>query len=98
MRFTDTGRLLKFALVAALLIPLFCMPVLAAPVEHKGEGEHKSEVEHKGEHEDKLAFTGYKRYDLGIYTLLVFGILVAVLRKYAWPSITEGLQKREAAI
>src|SRR5262249_59649077 len=38
------------------------------------------------------------RYDLGIYTLIVFGLLVFILSKYAWPRISEGLKKREAAI
>jgi F-type H+-transporting ATPase subunit b len=45
--------------------------------------------------EGGLAFTGIKRYDLGIYTLLVFLILVVILWKFAWPHISEGLQKRE---
>lgn len=45
-----------------------------------------------------LDFTGIKRYDLGIYTLIVFGLLMFVLSKFAWPHISEGLKKREAAI
>lgn len=45
-----------------------------------------------------LDFTGIKRYDLGIYTLIVFGLLVFLLTKFAWPSIKEGLEKREANI
>jgi F-type H+-transporting ATPase subunit b len=52
------------------------------------------------EHEKSggLDFTGIKRYDLGIYTLIVFGLLVYLLTKYAWPPIKEGLEKREANI
>jgi F-type H+-transporting ATPase subunit b len=46
----------------------------------------------------ELDFTGIKRYDLGIYTLLVFGILMFVLAKFAWPKIREGLDKREVNI
>ena len=45
-----------------------------------------------------LDFTGFKRYDLGIYTLIVFGLLFVVLSKFAWPNIAAGLKKREAAI
>jgi F-type H+-transporting ATPase subunit b len=57
------------------------------------------EVKHAAEaRKDPLAFTGLKRYDLGIYTLIVFGVLLFVLNKYAWPYIAEGLRKREAAI
>lgn len=52
-----------------------------------------------GHHEaGPLDFTGFKRYDLGIYTLIVFGLLFFVLSKYAWPNIAAGLKKREAAI
>ena len=51
-----------------------------------------------GEKKGGLDFTGIKRYDLGIYTLIVFGILLFILNKYAWPHISEGLKKREAAI
>jgi F-type H+-transporting ATPase subunit b len=45
-----------------------------------------------------LEFTGLKRYDLGIYTLIVFGLMMFVLSKYAWPPIKAGLEKREANI
>ncbi len=45
-----------------------------------------------------LDFTGIKRYDLGIYTLIVFGLLMFVLSRYAWPHIKSGLEKREANI
>jgi F-type H+-transporting ATPase subunit b len=45
-----------------------------------------------------LGFLQLKRYDLGIFTLIVFGLLVLVLSQTAWPKITEGLAKREAAI
>ena len=50
---------------------------------------------HKG---GPLDFTGFKRYDLGLYTLIVFGLLFFVLMKFAWPNISAGLKKREAAI
>jgi F-type H+-transporting ATPase subunit b len=47
---------------------------------------------------DKLEFTGIKRWDLGLYTLIVFGLLMFVLAKFAWPNIKSGLEKREANI
>jgi F-type H+-transporting ATPase subunit b len=53
---------------------------------------------HGGGMLDKLEFTGIKRWDLGLYTLIVFGILMFVLAKYAWPNIKSGLEKREANI
>jgi F-type H+-transporting ATPase subunit b len=45
-----------------------------------------------------LGFTGIKRWDLGIYTLIVFALLILILSKFAWPHIKEGLEKREANI
>jgi F-type H+-transporting ATPase subunit b len=47
---------------------------------------------------DKLEFTGIKRWDLGFYTLIVFGLLMFILAKYAWPNIKSGLEKRESNI
>lgn len=76
-----------------LLLPLFAVAVvlLAAPdaLAAAGGGEEKS---------GGLSFLQLHRYDLGIFTLIVFGLLVLVLSKTAWPKITEGLAKREAAI
>jgi F-type H+-transporting ATPase subunit b len=54
--------------------------------------------EHGHAQGDKLGFLGLKRYDLGIYTLVVFTLLVLIINKYAWPHIRAGLEKREANI
>lgn len=51
-----------------------------------------------GESSGGLSFLQLHRYDLGIFTLIVFGLLVLVLSKTAWPKISEGLAKREADI
>lgn len=53
---------------------------------------------HGHEEKGKLDFAAPKRYDLGIYTLIVFGLLLFILTKFAWPNIAAGLKKREAAI
>ena len=45
-----------------------------------------------------LDFTGIKRWDLGIYTLITFGLMMFILAKYAWPPIKAGLEKREQSI
>ncbi len=71
-----------FAL-AALVVLALAEPALAA-----GGGEKKG----------GLDFTGIKRYDLGIYTLVVFGLLMLIVGKFAWPKIREGLEKRETNI
>ena len=64
------------------------------------EGELKAFADGHSGHEAKgpLDFTGFKRYDLGIYTFIVFALLFLILSKFAWPHISEGLKKREAAI
>ncbi len=38
------------------------------------------------------------RWDLSIYTLVVFGILFFLLSKFAWPQIRTGMKAREDAI
>jgi F-type H+-transporting ATPase subunit b len=75
----------------------------AAPVYVKEGSTYREltahEIEEAAEaHTDKAEKAGLKRYDLGIYTLIVFGILIFVLSKYAWPHIAEGLRNREASI
>ena len=71
------------ALVALAIVAV--EPALAAdpPGEKKSEG---------------LDFLDLHRYDLGIFTLIVFGVLCLILYFLAWPKISEGLAKREAAI
>jgi F-type H+-transporting ATPase subunit b len=53
---------------------------------------------HAQKDDDKTAFMGIKRWDLGIYTLVVFGLLMFILGRYAWGPIIQGLQKREDII
>jgi F-type H+-transporting ATPase subunit b len=77
-----------FALVVLASL-VFAVPAVAADPHAAEKG---------GNMLDKLSFTGIKRYDLGIYTLVVFGILMFVLSRYAWPHIREGLEKREVNI
>jgi F-type H+-transporting ATPase subunit b len=88
MRSADLFRVLKLATLVACVLILLPAPVLAA------EG-HESGHESAG---GELGFSGFKRYDLGIWTLFVFGCLLAILSKYAWPNIKQGLEKREASI
>lgn len=42
--------------------------------------------------------SGLTRYDLGLWTLVVFGLLMILLGKFAWKPIMAGLQKREDSI
>ena len=48
--------------------------------------------------EGGLSFLNLERYDLGIFTLIVFTSLCLILYFFAWPKISAGLAKREADI
>lgn len=65
-----------------------------ASVAEKGAEEQLAA--HGGE--SKTSFIDIKRYDLGIYTLLVFGLLYLFVQFLVWPKVAEGLKKREASI
>ena len=98
-----SGWLLRIALAAGILAACgFAVPAFAAvDADHKADAGAKKERDKAADHKeekDKTGFMGIKRYDLGIYTLVVFGLLFVILGKFAWKPIMEGLQKREDAI
>lgn len=74
-----------FGLALLTLVVVAVEPALAADAGHAKE-------------EGGLSFLDLRRYDLGIFTLIVFGLLCAILYWFAWPKISEGLDRREAAI
>lgn len=95
-----SGWLVRFALITVVACGLVAAPAMAAP-----EGEHKADPAKKegdkaGDHKekDKTGFMGIKRYDLGIYTLVIFGLIFVILGKFAWKPIMAGLEKREELI
>ncbi len=47
---------------------------------------------------DPIGFTGYKRWDLAVYTIVVFVLLFLILNKFAFPNIVKGLKAREDLI
>ncbi|HJZ93696.1 MAG TPA: F0F1 ATP synthase subunit B [Gemmataceae bacterium] len=83
-----TGWLVGVMLALTLSAP----PVMA---EAASKDEHGANEGGKIDVADKF---GLKRYDLGIYTLIVFGILLFVLGRYAWGPMMAGLDKREATL
>jgi F-type H+-transporting ATPase subunit b len=64
-------------------------PTADAGTAEKGHDEHKPEAGKT---------SGLTRYDLGLWTLIVFGLLFFLLSKVAWKPIMQGLQKREETI
>lgn len=77
------------ALLLVLAVPAFALAAAA--------GGH-SEMETAGLAGGKGRFIDIHRYDLGIYTLVVFGFLFFILAKFAWGPFTEGLRKREQGL
>ncbi|WP_232056209.1 F0F1 ATP synthase subunit B [Tuwongella immobilis] len=43
-------------------------------------------------------FLKLERWDLGLWTLVVFGLLMVILGRFAWKPIMEGLDKREQTL
>lgn len=84
-----------FTLNRILLLLVVCWVLLAPTIAFATEagGEAK-----KPWSQQAGSFIDIHRYDLGIYTLIVFGLLFLILAKFAWKPFTEGLAKREAVI
>jgi F-type H+-transporting ATPase subunit b len=88
------------ALLAALLIGVVLTgaPAMAQHNEEAPDAAADASGGHAQKKDDKAGFMGIKRWDLGIYTLVVFGLLMFILGRYAWGPIIQGLQKREDII
>lgn len=85
----------RFAIVALVLIGS-TSPAMAEKVAHGG-----TEAATTGKDAPKVDVAekfGLKRYDLGIYTLVVFALLLLILGKFAWGPMMAGLDKREASL
>jgi F-type H+-transporting ATPase subunit b len=68
----------------------FSATARAASKSDETQAELTAEEEQKAGHQ-----SGLTRYDLGIWTLVVFGLLLFLLTMFAWKPIMAGLQKRE---
>lgn len=76
------------------LVFTVALAALVAAADPAFAAAHGDEVKKEG----GLAFLDLQRYDLGIFTLIVFGLLCLILSYTAWPKIRDGLAKREADI
>jgi F-type H+-transporting ATPase subunit b len=88
------------ALIAAVLTaaPAFAEKEEAGHATTATSG-HDAKAEHGGASKVDIAKSfGLKRYDLGIYTLIVFLLLLVILGKFAWGPMMSGLEKREASL
>lgn len=64
--------------------------------DHKADSKEHGDSHGHGEKKDVAVQFGLKRYDLGIYTLVVFLALLVILGKFAWGPMIAGLDQREA--
>ena len=78
-----------------LVVALVALTVCAAPVLAQAEHQDDHPAKEAGKIDVAEKF-GLKRYDLAIWTFVVFILLLVVLGKYAWGPIMAGLDKREA--
>ena len=86
-------------LACALVLFLLAARTPAARAEAAPhETQSVSAPEHSEKKLDAAYVSGLSRYDLGLWTLIVFGLLFLILGKFAWKPIMEGLQKREDTI
>lgn len=87
------GRAIWTWLAALIVAAGSCLaqPHAEKPVAH----EDASVTVHEGSQEVNIFDP---RYDLGLWTLVVFLALFFILKKYAFPLMVEGLEKREERI
>jgi F-type H+-transporting ATPase subunit b len=84
------------AWIGAALLTLACGQPIAAD-QASGQGHPTSAASSGHEKEAEPSVFGWA-LDLGIWTVVVFLVLVWVLSRYAWKPLLEGLQQRETNI
>jgi F-type H+-transporting ATPase subunit b len=82
-------RRLTLVVIATLALTFCASPAIAVAANE----DHGTQESGKIDIAEKF---GLKRYDLAIWTFVVFGLLIVVLGKYAWGPVMAGLDKREA--
>jgi F-type H+-transporting ATPase subunit b len=85
--------MLAVGLVVAVVLLAGPAVAVAAP-----EGEHAAKHDGHGGQVDIAEAFGLKRYDLAIYTIIVFLLLLLILGKFAWGPMMSGLEQREAGL
>lgn len=90
-------KALMFVLCLALLVT--SAPALVAAADtHEENLVEKYDVGHGNATADLEKPEQYNRYDLSIYTFVVFALLMVLLYKFAWGPIAKGLDARESGI
>lgn len=89
-------RNLCVGVVVMLLLLAFAVPGRAEKA-HSGEQVELKELNKEAEKAEKKDILD-PRFDLGIWSIVIFVVLLLVLRAYAWGPILGGLQRREQGI
>ena len=84
-------------LMSADVSPLLTTVVAAEDPAHD-DGHHESGGHGAGEHGDAPSLPLDWKADLAIWSLIVFGLFVFVLKKFAWGPLIAGLDKREETL
>jgi len=86
--------------VLGIVLVVFSPAWANADKEHPENAQpEKKDTDHKADPHEKEKpdfFKGF--FDLAIWTIVVFLLLLFVLGKFAWPMMLEGLEKREKAV
>ena len=87
-------------LTSVLILSAVTALPLCADDDHKPKDPHAAKADKAGGHGDHKDDGGLLKLkaDTAIWTLLIFGGLFAILYFKAWPSVLEGLKKREDTI
>lgn len=83
-------------LLAVGLIALFLSVPASAQDKHAAQAEAQKDLQQEAKHIKKDLFA--PAMDLGIWTLVVFLVLLFVLSKFAWKPMLQGLEHRERSI
>jgi len=101
------ARLVSGLVFSLLLVAFTPMAICADPEPSGGQIHHEAEnaaedtaAEHEAAHGHGPVNTNplELRRDLALWTLVIFLVLLAVLWKFAWGPIAQGLQRREQGI
>ncbi len=96
---TSAKNLLRLILLGGLVLVGGSVPLLAEEASKAAETPAAAATAHSGDHagHDTGVPLSWKS-DLALFSLIVFLLFVAVLGKFAWGPMIQGLDKREAGI
>ncbi len=95
------GVLIAVTTAAVVLPPAAALAAPGATAEKAGHDEHHAEIGHNPPHgvsAKDFESPAWFQTDLAVWSFAVFLALLAILSKFAWKPIMQGLEKREQGI